>query len=331
MFSFYLRLLEKLNVVLGDGIIHHILIGSTENGINLIESLGLLTTGVYVPIGMILPYVFSFYVVLSILEDSGYLPRLAALIDNFMHRLGMHGIAVVPIMLGFGCNVPGAYATRILETRRQRFIAITLIAIAVPCMSQMAMLFGLLGGFGLKGLGIVFLTLFIVWLIIGKILNKLMKGVVPETFMEITPYRIPNFKTFYKKLFMRLKGFMFEAVPYVFLGVIIINILYFTGIIDFVGNLASPIVEGLLGLPKEAVGTLIIGFLRKDVAVGMLVPLGLTMKQMIIASVVLTMYFPCIATFSVIYKELGLVDTFKSVGVMVISTLITGTVLNFVL
>jgi len=330
LFGLYMPFLEWLNRILNPGIIHDILIGSTENGIDFVGSLGLLSTGVFVPIGMILPYIFGFYIVVGLLEDSGYISTLAALVDNFMHKIGMHGIAIVPTMLGLGCNVPGVLASRLLETRRQRFIVITLMSITIPCMSQIAMIFGLLGS-DLRGIATVFITLIAVWFILGFIMNRGMKGAVLETFMEITPYRMPDLKSFPKKLIMRLKSFISEAIPFVFLGVLIINLLYFSGIIEILGNITSPLIETLMGLPREAIGTLIVGFLRKDVAVGMLVPLGLTLKQMIIASVVLTMYFPCIATFSIIYKELGFIDTLKSTGIMIASTITVGGLLNLFL
>jgi len=130
---------------------------------------------------------------------------------------------------------------------------------------------------------------------------------------------------------MRIRHFLAEAIPFVMLGVLIINILYVFRIIEFIGELASPIIVGLFDLPKEAVGALVIGFLRKDIAVGMLLPLALTMKQLIIASVVLTMYFPCVATFVIIFKELGLKDSIKSTAIMLLSTLIVGSILAIIL
>ncbi len=314
------------------GFLHDLLIGKLVDGqINYVESLGLLTTGLFVPLGMVLPYVVSFYFALGFLEDSGYLPRLGVLVDNMMHKLGIHGLAIIPMLLGVGCNVPGAMATRILETRREKFIAATLMAIAIPCMAQTAMIFGLVGPYGALGLGAVFGTLFIVWITLGLILNRVIKGESPEIFVEIPPYRLPYFSALIKKLWMRIRWFLKEAVPFVLIGVFIVNILYMVGIIDFVGKLTEPLITGIMGLPSEAVGALIIGFLRKDVAVGMLVPLGLSMKQMIIASVVLTMYFPCIATFTVLIKELDIRDMLKATLIMVLTTVIVGGGLNFVL
>jgi ferrous iron transport protein B len=323
----------KLSVALGSGgFIHELLIGKLVNGeINFVESLGLLTTGFYVPLAMVLPYVFAFYFVLGFAEDSGYLPRFGVLVDNLMHRLGLHGLAIIPMMLGLGCNVPGALATRVLETRRERFIAATLMSIAVPCMALQAMIVGLVGKHGTKGLGIVFGTLFAVWIILGILLNSLIKGRSPEIFVEIPPYRVPYFMALLKKLWMRIRWFLRDAIPYVLLGVLMVNILYSLGIIEWIGTLTAPVMTGILGLPKEAVGAIVIGFLRKDVAVGMLVPLGLTLKQLIVASVVLAMYFPCVATFTVLFKELGLKDMIKSAGIMLASALMVGGILNLVL
>jgi ferrous iron transport protein B len=325
-------LMMQLSNLLGSGFLHDILIGRLIEGqIDFVQSLGLLTTGLFVPLAMVLPYVFSFYLVLSFLEDSGYLPRLAVLVDNVMHKFGLHGLAIIPMMLGLGCNVPGAMATRVLETRRERFIAATLMAIAVPCMAQMAMVFGLVGSQGAGGLGLVFGTLLIVWVVLGVLLNRFSKGESPEIFVEIPPYRMPYWQALLKKLWMRIRGFLREAVPYVLLGVFAVNILYSLGIIQFLGGLTAPVVTGILGLPREAVGALIIGFLRKDVAVGMLLPLGLDLSQLVVASVVLTMYFPCVATFAVLIKELGTRDMLKSAAIMISSALIVGGLLNLIL
>jgi ferrous iron transport protein B len=325
-------LLMQVSDLLGGGFVHDLLIGKLVDGqIDFVQSLGLLTTGLFVPVAMVLPYVFSFYLMLSFLEDSGYLPRLAVLVDNVMHRFGLHGLAIIPMMLGLGCNVPGAMATRVLETKRERFIAATLMAIAVPCMAQTAMVAGLIGRYGAKGFGLVFGTLFVVWLALGVLLNRFSKGESPEIFVEIPPYRIPYWGALFKKLSMRIRGFLREAVPFVLLGVFVTNILYSLGIIQFVGQLASPVVTGVLGLPAGAVGALIIGFLRKDVAVGMLLPLGLDLPQLVVASVVLTMYFPCVATFTVLIKELGIKDMAKSAGIMAASALIVGGLLNLIL
>jgi ferrous iron transport protein B len=326
-------LMIKLSDLIGESkFFHDLLIGRLVNGeIDYGRSFGLLTTGLFVPIGAVLPYVFAFYTVLAVLEDFGYLPRVAVMVDNIMHKIGLHGLAIIPMLLGLGCNVPGALATRILETRKEKFITATLLSIAVPCMALQAMLFGLLGKYGIRGLPVVFGTLMLVWLVLGFLLKKTIKGTSPEMFVEIPPYRIPYLKGVLKKVLVRLKWFIKEAVPFVLLGVLIANLLYTVGIMQFISRITGPFLTSFLGLPKEAAGALIMGFLRKDLAIGMLIPLNMTLKQLVIASVVLSMYFPCVAMFSVLLKELGIWDMLKSATIMVISALLTGGILNLIL
>jgi len=316
----------------GGGFLHNILIGKIIGGeVNFVESFGLLTTGLYVPLAMVLPYIVSFYLVLGILEDTGYLPRLAVLMDTIMHRLGLHGYAIIPTLLGLGCNVPAVLATRILESKRERFIAATLISIAVPCAALQAMIFGLVGAQGGQYVAIVYGTLFVVWIILGIILNRLVRGFSPELLIEIPPYRLPPWRTVLQKLWMRTYGFLSEAIPIILGAVVVINILYFFGAFDAIANFTAPVVTGLLGLPKEAVTALAIGFLRKDVALGMLAPLSLSAGQLVVGSVVLAMSFPCIATFVVLLRELGVVNMLKAAGIMIAAALITGGILNLIL
>jgi len=314
------------------GILHDILVGQfVEGELDFAQSFGLLTTGLYVPFVMVLPFVTLFYLMLGLLEDVGYLPRIAVLVDTIFHRLGLHGSAIVSVILGLGCNVPGALSTRILETRKQRFISATLLAICVPCMAQTAMIFGILGRYGTGYIMIVFSTLILLYLLLGFIMKKLIKGESPELFMEIPPYRKPNLTTLMKKTWMRVRSFLVEAVPFVILGVFIVNILYISGAIDVLGNIFAPVVVGWLGLPKEAAGALIVGFVRKDVAVGMLLPLGLSPMQLVIASTMLAIYFPCIATFMVLIRELGVKDMLKSCIIMIAVALIVGGILRLIL
>ena len=316
----------------GSGFLHNVLIGSITAGeVNYIESFGLLTTGLYVPLAMVLPYIVAFYLILGLLEDIGYLPRLAILMDTIMHRLGLHGYAIIPTLLGLGCNVPAVLATRILESKRERFIAATLISIAVPCAALQAMVFGLVGERGGQYVAIVYGTLFIVWIVLGFILNRLVKGFSPELLIEIPPYRLPLWQTVLQKLWMRVRGFLREAIPIILAAVLVINILYALGVFDAIANFTAPVITGLLGLPKEAVVALVIGFLRKDVALGMLAPLALTSAQLVVGSVVLAMFFPCIATFVVLLRELGVTGMLKAAGIMVIAALSVGGLLNLIL
>ena len=324
-----LRLSDLLG---GGGFLHDIVIGKIAGGeVNFVESFGLLTTGLFVPFGMVLPYIIAFYLVLGLLEDIGYLPRLAVLMDTIMHRLGLHGYAIIPTLLGFGCNVPAVLATRILESKRERFIAATLISIAIPCAALQAMILGLVGQHGVQYVAIVYGTLFVVWIILGIIINRAVKGFSPELLIEIPPYRLPSWRAVLQKLWMRVYGFLVEAIPIILGAVLVINVLYFLRVFDAIANVTAPVVTGLLGLPKEAVTAIVIGFLRKDVALGMLAPLALTAEQLVVGSVVLAMFFPCIATFVVLLRELGVVNLLKAVGIMIIAALVVGGILNLIL
>ncbi|RKY32651.1 MAG: ferrous iron transporter B [Candidatus Omnitrophota bacterium] len=329
----WLPLMLKINALMREGsFLSRILIGNLIEGeINFGQSFGLLTTGLYVPIAMVLPYIFSFYLILGFLEDFGYLPRLAVLLDNVMHHFGLHGYAIIPFILGLGCNVPGALAIRLLEGRREKFIAATLMAVAIPCMAQIAMIIGILGSYGGKYVVIVFSTLFVLLVIKGVVLNKVLKGMSPEILIEIPPYRIPQFTAVVKKLWMRVLSFLKEALPFVLLGILLVNILYSLKIVDFIASAFTPALTELWGLPKEAIPVLIVGFLRKDVAVGMLAPLDLTVKQLVIGSTILAIYFPCVATFSVLVRELGLKDMLKSALIMLTIALAVGCFLNLIL
>ncbi|MBA7571545.1 hypothetical protein ES708_13310 [subsurface metagenome] len=325
-------LLRLSDLLGGSGFLHDIVIGKIAGGeMNFVESFGLLSSGLYVPFAMVLPYVIAFYLVLGLLEDIGYLPRLAVLMDTIMHRLGLHGYAIIPTMLGLGCNVPAILATRVLESKRERFIAATLISIAVPCAALQAMIFGLVGQHGVQYVAIVYGTLFVVWIILGTILNRAVKGFSPELLIEIPPYRLPSWRAVLQKLWMRAYGFLVEAVPIILGAVLVINILLFLGVFGAIANFTAPVVTGLLGLPKEAITGLVVGFLRKDAALGMLAPLALTAKQLVVGSVVLAMFFPCIAAFVVFLRELGAVNMLKSAAIMISVALITGGILNLIL
>lgn len=330
--NLYRPLLLQLGNLLGPGFLNNLLLGDFGPEVSFIESLGVLTTGVYVPFAAVLPYIIAFYFTLSILEDTGYLPRLATLVDKVFHKLGMHGYGIVPMFLGLGCNVPGALSTRTLETRKQRFISATLLAICVPCMAQLAMVFGVLGRYGIHYIGIVFVTLVILYIIVGLLLNRFIKGESPEIFLEIPSYRRPSFKAVIKKTWMRIRWFLKEAIPYLFLGVFIINILYAIGILQWFGNALSPLMEGLFGLPGDASIALVTGFFRKDLAVGMLLTIeGIHVMQLVIAITMLTIYFPCVATFAVLIRELGIKDMIKSAAIMVSTAAVVGVILKIVL
>jgi len=326
-------LLMKLSALLGpDSFPHKLLIGTLIDGeIDFMQSFGMLTSALFIPLGAVLPYLITFYFVLSLLEDIGYLPRLAVFLDNIMHRIGLHGYAIIPTLLGLGCNVPGIMATRILETKRQRFITATLLSIAVPCAALQAMIIGLVGNRGAWPVIIVYGTLIIVWLMIGTVLRLVARGFRPELLIEIPPYRIPSLRSLVSKMWMRIAGFFNEALPIIIGAVFVVNVLYQFKLFEYISRFAAPVVNRLWGMPKESIIPLLVGILRKDVAIGMFAPLEMNTKQLITGSVVLSMLFPCIATFVVLFRELGVKNGLKSLCVMIVSVFLVGSILNLVL
>jgi ferrous iron transport protein B len=323
-------LMMKLSGVLGEGtFLHNLLIGQLIGGeIDFMQSFGILTSGLFIPLGAVLPYIVSFYFVLGILEDTGYLPRLAVFLDNIMHRIGLHGYAIIPTLLGLGCNVPGVMATRILETKRQRFITATLISIAVPCAALQAMIIGLVGDRGVWPVILIYGILAVVWVLIGVILRFTSKGFRPELLIEIPPYRAPSWRALGSKLWMRITGFLKEALPVVLGAVLVVNVLYHLNVFEYIARATAPVVSFLWGLPKEAIVPLLIGILRKDVAIGMFAPLYLTTKQLVVGSVILSMFFPCLATLVILFRELGWKDGLKSIGIMLAAVIVVGTAIN---
>jgi ferrous iron transport protein B len=322
--------MAKLSAALGGGgFLHHLLIGNLIDGrIDFKQSFGLLTTGLFVPLGMVLPYIFSFYLVLSLLEDTGYLPRLAVFLDTGMHHIGLHGYAIVPTLLGLGCNVPGIMATRILENRRQRFITATLISIAVPCAALQAMIIGLVGARGLWAVALVYGILFLVWVAIGAILRVATKGFLPELLIEIPPYRLPSLRALASKMWMRVAGFLVEALPIVLAAIFVVNVLYSLNVFHYIADASAGVVHTLWGLPKDAIVPLLLGILRKEMGAGMFAPLALTTKQLVSGCVILSMFFPCVATFVVLLRELGGRDTLKATAIMFVAVVVVGAAIN---
>ncbi len=314
------------------GFVHDMLIGAPGTG--YLESFGLLTTGIFVPIGIVLPAVLVFYIILSLLEDIGYLPRLAVLVDTVFHRIGLHGYSIVPVILSFGCNVPGVMATRILTTDKQRFMMLTLLGISIPCMAQTAVVLSIIGPFGLLWVGLIYFILLGIFVSMGSLLNHILKGETPEIAIEIPPYRLPRLSNLLMKTRLRIEQFLLGAIPWVFVGIFIVNVLYSLHATDFLSRILSPILGEWLGLPQEAIYSLIIGFLRKDVATGLLAPLLdkgiMDLYQVITVVTMLAIYFPCAATFAVFLKELGVKDTLKSTALMLAVALGVGGLLHLI-
>lgn len=320
-----------LSKLLGEeGLIHSILIGEFNGShIDYEGAMGVLTTGVFVALGIVLPYIVIFYLLFGFLEDLGYLPRVAIILDRLLHKIGLHGYSVIPMLLACGCNVPGVLAIRNLETRRERFITAVITCTTIPCMAQTSLIMKAVGARGDVYIALTFATLLSVWAIMGMFLKETVKGNTPTLLLEVPPYRVPNIKIQLEKLWMRIKCFLKEAIPYVLGGILLINLLHVSGVIAWIGNSFSPLIKGVFGLPEDTVAALIIGTVRKDAAVALLEPIGLNNMQMVTAVVVLTLYFPCIATFTVLFKELGFKDTAIAVIIMLVATLAAGGVLNF--
>ncbi|MFH1970651.1 MAG: ferrous iron transporter B, partial [Verrucomicrobiota bacterium] len=270
VFDLYRVPVAALSGWLGPGLLHNILVGTLIDGhVDYVQSMGILTTGLFVPFGMVLPYIIAFYLALALLEDTGYLPRLATVTDNVFHKLGLHGHGIIPVLLGLGCNVPGVLSARTLETRKQRFIAATLVSVTVPCMAQSAMIFGVLGPHGARYILLVYGTLSAVFILLGLVLNKTAHGECPELFLDIPPYRRPSLLAVTKKTWMRVRWFVTEAVPFLFLGILTVGVLNALGVINYLARPLAPFMQGWFGLPGAAVPALLAGFLRKDLAVGM--------------------------------------------------------------
>ncbi len=295
------------------------------------ESFGILTTGLYVPFVIVLPYIFSFYLILSFLEDSGYLVRVAVVLDNFFHKFGLHGYASIPILLGLGCKVPAVLSTRILENEREKIISVVLILMLTPCLPQSAMIFSILSRYGFVTILSVFFILIFIGLVVGFFLNKILKGETPELFVEMPSYQLPPVFILLKKLYIRMKSFLFESVPMIIFGIFIVNIFDLIGIMHFITKILGPIMTKILGLPDEISIVMISGFLRKDVSIALLTPFDLSLKQTIISCVVLVIYLPCIATFFMLLKEFKLKKSLIIVSSIFLFSMIIGAMLNILL
>ncbi len=282
--------------------IRDMVIGHT---VDPLESFGILTTGVYISLVTVFPYFVSFYLILGILEDSGYLPRLAVVLDGFFHRLGLHGYSAIPIMLGLGCKVPALMATRMLTAKRDKVLTTALILMCAPCLPQSAMIFSLGMQHGAMTVIAIFVILLVFSLFVNTILNRLMKGDVAEMFVDIPHYRRPRVRMMARKIWLRVIEYFREVVPMIVAGVLVIHILDALQIIHFISVLVGKPLAWLLGMPGDIAPVLVLGFLRKDVSIALLAPFSLNSHQFIIASIFMVLYVPCIASFFTLVRELG--------------------------
>ncbi|WP_129597940.1 ferrous iron transport protein B [Anaerophilus nitritogenes] len=273
----------------------------------LIGEFGILTMAPIYLFGLLLPLVVGFYFVLSIMEDSGYLPRIAALVDRLLTFLGLNGRAIIPIILGFGCVTMATITTRLLGSKRERFIATMLLGLAIPCSAQLGVIVGLIAPLGGKMLLLYVTTIFIVFTLTGTILNKIMPGESTDLLIDLPPIRIPILKNVIKKTYLKSKMFIEEAGPLFVLGAIIITILQYTYALDAISDALAPVTVGFLKLPKETAQTFIMGIIRRDFGAAGLTGLAskglLSPIQVVISLVAITLFVPCIAAIMVIFKE----------------------------
>ncbi len=269
--------------------------------------------GVIAGIGIVLPYIAPFYLILAFLEDSGYLARIAFLTDNVMHKLGLHGKAFMPLIEGFGCNVPAVLGTRIMERDRDRFIA-AILATLVPCSARTVIILGLVAAFlGPVYALIIYVLDFILILITGRILNKFMKGTPSGLIMEMPRYRKPVMKIILKQTWIRLKDFVYFAFPIIIVANVVMEIFSIFNWIKPVANFLKPVMTNFLGLPPLAGITFLFGILRKELTLVMLSTLYhttnfakvLTPRQIFIFGFVTMIYIPCVATIAALKREFG--------------------------
>jgi ferrous iron transport protein B len=295
-----------VHFAVGDGVIGRTLLWGVDAGVAAALAVGI-------------PYVLMFYLLLSILEDSGYLNAVAFLTDPFMHKLGLHGRAVIPLVAGAGCNVPAIMGTRVLATTRERILAATLVCL-VPCSARTAVIAGAVSKYvSWKAALLVYALVAVIGFAAGCAMNRVVPGRSTGLVMEMFPFRAPCLRTMLKRTWYRFRSFVVVATPVVLAGSVALGLIYETGLVWLFAAPLSPIVEGWLGLPAVAGLTLIFAVLRKELALQLLVTLAIVQhgagaqnllsfmdrQQIFTYALVNTLYIPCAATIAVLAKELG--------------------------
>lgn len=275
----------------------------------LVGEYGLITMALSYGLAIVLPIVTTFFIAFSILEDSGYLPRLAVMLNRVFKAMGLNGKAVLPMVLGLGCDTMATMTTRILETRKERVLVTLLLALGVPCSAQLGVILGMLGIVSPLGAvmwaGVVVATM----LAVGLIAARLLPGQRSDFILELPPLRRPQLGHIVIKTLARLEWYLKEVLPLFVLGTLILFVLDKTGILLVIERVASPLVVGLLGLPTEATAAFLIGFLRRDYGAAGLFSLALAGQldstQVVVSLIVITLFIPCIANVLMIVKEYG--------------------------
>ena len=291
-------------------------------------------------LALVIPYILVFYLMLSVLEDTGYLVRVVSLLDGIMHRLGLHGRAVIPMVVGFGCNVPAILATRAMGSRRERLILSVLITIAVPCSAQTAIIVGSVGKFaGPLWALLIYIILMVILVALGLLLHKTIKFEPTGMCLEIPDLRWPSARLTAVKTGIRLKEFLIIAFPILLAGSVVLEILLATGVLQSLLAPAEPFMLTVLGLPAFTAVALAFGILRKEMALQMLMVLSgtsnlalvLSQHQMFVFALVMAIFMPCLAAFAVMVKEFGIKGTLAVAAGSFSLALVIGAIANFVL
>jgi ferrous iron transport protein B len=296
---------------------------------------GLITMGLTYAIAIVLPVVTTFFLLFGLLEDSGYVPRLAIFSDRIFRAMGLNGKAVLPMVLGLGCDTMATMTTRILATPKERLIAILLLALGIPCSAQLATILGILGGISFGALltlvGVVVAQMFLV----GWLAARLLPGQRSEFILELPPIRLPRLANVLTKTRLRVWWYLGEAVPLFLVGTVLLFTLDKLHVLGVIASAGQPIVYGMLGLPDEAAEIFVMGFLRRDYGAAGLFRLAesgqLNAVQAVVALTVMTLFIPCIANFLMIVRERGPRVAFAMLAVITPIAIVTGAGLNVVL
>jgi ferrous iron transport protein B len=292
----------------------------------LIGQYGLVSMGLAYSIAIVLPVVGTFFIAFGLLEDSGYLPRLAILSDRVLRTMGLNGKAILPMVLGLGCDTMATMTTRILNTPKERLIATLLLALGIPCSAQLGVILGLAAGFSAKATLAVLGTVAAQLVLVGYFSAKLIRGQRGDFIFEIPPIRVPVLRNVALKTWYRMKWFLWEVVPLFLVATFVLFILDQVrvgdrNVIGWIEEGLRPVVVGLLHLPVQTARAFVMGFLRRDYGAAGLFDLarqgGLTAQQAVVSLVVITLFVPCLANFLVIVKEQGWKRALMIVGFIV--------------
>lgn len=266
---------------------------------------GIITMTVTYLVFLLLPLVLGFYFVMAMLEDSGYLPRLATMLDRAFNKVGLNGRAVIPIMLGFGCVTMANVTTRLLGTDREKTIVTAILQFVIPCSAQLAVIAVLMSGAGIVPLLIYIATIGTVLISLSTILNNMLPGESSPLLLDLSAMRIPQMKNVLRKTMFRTWGFMKEAGFWFFVGAAGVGVMQVTGLLNVWQDLLKPLVNGWLELPPQAATAFVMGMVRRDFGAAGLFDMSLTIPQITVAIITITLFVPCIASFVVMLKERG--------------------------